>query len=130
MTHISTSAHKDNLIYEKGIYHRKRGAMCAITYAYMQIYIYISDATDIYVQELIIKELSQVNKKEKHTFICIHAYINHNKIYVYNSVIFRIPRVSTVLNESGTIASVTSNLKERAKEHAAHIGYWLCNPTQ
>lgn len=41
MTHISTSAHKDNLIYEKGIYHRKRGAMCAITYAYMQIYIYI-----------------------------------------------------------------------------------------
>lgn len=92
--------------------------------------IYISHAIDIDVQALRIKELSQVNKEEKHTFICIHAYINHSKIYVYNSVIFRILRVSTVLNENGKIAPVTSNLKERAKEHATHIGYWICNPTQ
>lgn len=111
-------------------YITEREGLCVQSLMHICKYIYISDATDIYVQELIIKELSQVNKKEKHTFICIHAYINHNKIYVYNSVIFRIPRVSTALNESGKIASVTSNLKERVKEHAARIGYWLCNPTQ
>lgn len=58
-----------------------------------------------------IKEISQ-----KYTLICICVYINHNKIYVHNRVIFRRQRALYSIK-----APVATNLKETAKEHATLI---------